>query len=221
MKYDGSIIISTGIDTEGIDKGKKEIAQKAKKIQSDVSGIDMGDIDAEKALSKIIASLKSFGGKVNGTLEKVFAIDTQHISDTEDKVQGITSAVDNLDEKSRSTFNKQLQTLVKQKAHYQEQIQKIDSLKSKISELSDKKIKTEEYQYWEKELEKINKTIDSTIEKQNALGNSKGDTAKSKTYDGKIKELQQAHASTMQILKEIESEGEHSNQLIQASLKVP
>ena len=101
--------------------------------------------------------------------------------DLELAVRRMAKTVSGLGDKAKIALQKQVDSFSKLNAQYAQQQKKVEALKQKMSELEKQKVPTHEYVAVSKEIDRINKKLDATIEKEQRFINT-GGNAKSRTF---------------------------------------
>lgn len=159
---DGSVIIDSKINTDGVRAGGQEI---------------------EKSLVGIKDSMK-FAMQSVKDFPKIAKI---AFSSATSAIKGAITGTKELGTQSQDAAQKQSQALQKVSTALAEQEQKVNALRQKMIEYGNAKIPTQEYAQAEKEIENINKKLDAAVEKQIKFvetgGNRKSRAFESMEYD--------------------------------------
>lgn len=106
--------------------------------------------------------------------------------DIEASVKRMASTVGNVSEKTRIAIQKQADAVLKLNNQYSQQAKKVESLKQRLKEISEQKIKTDTYKQLEKEIENVDEKaakVEAELNEWRKLGvpeNSSGFKAKEK-----------------------------------------
>lgn len=159
---DGSVIIDSKINTDGVRAGGQE-------IEKSLVGI-------KDSMKFAIQSLKDF--------PKIAKI---AFSSATSAIKGTITGTKELGTQSQDAAQKQSQATQKVNTALSEQEKKVNALRQKMIEYGNAKIPTQEYAQAEKEIENINKKLDAAVEKQIKFvetgGNRKSRAFESMEYD--------------------------------------
>ena len=109
-------------------------------------------------------------GKADGTIVIVSKIETDGFvkgtKELENACRRAAASVENIGEKTRISLEKSVDAFAKQNDAYRNQQVRVEELKQAIDELGKQKVETPEFKQINAEIDKIQKKIDSVIEKE-------------------------------------------------------
>ena len=109
-------------------------------------------------------------GKADGTIVIVSKIETDGFvkgtKELENACRRAAASVENIGEKTRISLEKSVDAFAKQNDAYRNQQARVEELKQAIDELGKQKVETPEFKQINAEIDKIQKKLDSVIEKE-------------------------------------------------------